>query len=226
MPAGNAARKVGIRYVGSATFSQPEATNGNKFPNGSLSGGISANIVAGDFYLLIGAPHPASATVDVDSGGGTPTAVSSTAKTVVEYGIATTSNLVIEMRNPLGSQPTFYAAVHVWRGVDTSTPMDVAVVETNHGTSTPDPASITPVTAGAVILAGGAIDIGAGGVQAMSIPLDNAIGSSGSSAQSVYCVGSYSAWTSGAYNPPSCSWAGTVSDADSFTMALRPKHPS
>lgn len=48
------------------------------------------------------------------------------------------------------------AAVSVWRGVNTSTPLDVAYVTAQGPTSNVNPPAITPITEGAVILACGA----------------------------------------------------------------------
>lgn len=48
--------------------------------------------------------------------------------------------------------------VQVWRGVDTTTPIDVTSVETTGTTGLPDCNSITPVTDGALVLAIGLLD--------------------------------------------------------------------
>lgn len=119
--------------------------------------------------------------------------------------------------------------VHVWRGVDPTTPFDVAsLTATGNNASRPNPPSITPVTSGAVIVACGA------GTQPASTgnyfgefggTMVNAISgfSDGSTSDMGAIIASH-AWTSGAYDPgaatggatsTSCSWAAA-------TMALRP----
>ena len=117
-------------------------------------------------------------------------------------------------------------AIYVLRGVDETTPMDVAATTaTGTNSRVANPPAITPVTTGAVVLAIGAnayidatfpvftapglTDFVSGSFDG---PLDGAIG-----------AGTF-AWTSGAYDPAAFTIAGTTT-ADSwaaFTLALRP----
>jgi hypothetical protein len=118
--------------------------------------------------------------------------------------------------------------IHVWRGVDTTTPLDVAST-TAVGTNTdrPNPPAITPSTAGAVVVAigGGSVENPPGAVLTqpgselsnfLSIKSDDVEGA-------VIAAGSY-AWTSGAFDP--VAWTGGNNHADSswaaVTLALRP----
>lgn len=114
-------------------------------------------------------------------------------------------------------------SIHVWRGVDTTTPMDVtATTATGANSGQPNPPAITPTTGGAVIVvAGGAADTSS---ITLTSSLDNfrtETNDPGTFAASVG-LGSVS-WTGGSYDPP--AWGGVVSSFASWaavTMALRP----
>ena len=119
------------------------------------------------------------------------------------------------------------AAVQVWRGVDTSTPLDVTgTPATTTNSPRGNPPSVTPTTSGAVVIAGGAGTQGTGG-SAITVP------SGMSDGVTAFCDGTTSdvcawiasaAWTSGAYDPP--AWtdgAGSSSNsAAAQTIAIRP----
>lgn len=120
------------------------------------------------------------------------------------------------------------AAVQVWRGVDTSTPLDVTgTPSTTTNGSRGDPPSVTPTTSGAVVIAGGAgTQVDTGG-SAFTVPSGMSNGVSVISVGSSYTVGVWiasAAWTSGAYNPP--AWTdgqtNTSSSAAAQTIALKP----
>lgn len=121
----------------------------------------------------------------------------------------------------------FATTVQVWRGVDTTTPLDVtSTTATGINTSLANPPSITPTTAGAIIIAGGAACQTSAGA-AFTIPSGMANGVSvngnGSTADIGVFIASY-AWTSGAYDPAAVT-GGTTSTSSSWaatTIALRP----
>ncbi|KPF74575.1 hypothetical protein IP68_12510 [Blastomonas sp. AAP25] len=123
-------------------------------------------------------------------------------------------------------------AIHVWRGVDATTPFDTtATTATRTNGWAPDPPAITPVTSGAVIVAYGA---GVGGVTTAAIGtmvgtglsnfLTRAFASGG--VRSVAIGGGSAAWSSGAFNPAAftiSSGTDSVSNAaTALTLALRP----
>lgn len=117
-------------------------------------------------------------------------------------------------------------AVHVWRGVDTTTPMDVTPLSNGGGnTGIPDPSAITPVTAGAYVIA-----IGIGTSNTTRTPTaptgysnlvfkSNLV--SGISQTIAFCS---KAWTSGAEDPG--AFGGMDSNGQNtnvaYTIALRP----
>lgn len=123
------------------------------------------------------------------------------------------------------------AAIHVWRSVDSGTPLDVsATTATGTGTGQPNPPSITPISTGAVVIAVGG-GSGPSGMEAnfTQSELSNFITESegnndvaGNVVTATVGMGSF-AWSSGAFNP--AAWTGGSTDAgDSWTaisIALR-----
>jgi hypothetical protein len=120
-----------------------------------------------------------------------------------------------------------HTIVQVWRNANTGTPQDATVTEaTGVNTGRGDPPSITPVTAGAVVIACG---IGAqpSGSSAFTVPSGMSNGVSGytdgTTAGCGVWIASF-AWTSGAYNP--AAWTGGTDSASASwcaqTLALRP----
>lgn len=119
-------------------------------------------------------------------------------------------------------------AVHVFRGVDPTTPWDTAST-TASGTASgrPNPPSITPATAGAWILWLGSSAAATGA--AYTAPTDfSADWLGGTTADTADCMqgaGYYTGWASGAYDPAAISAGGTTGAADSWvakTAVLRP----
>lgn len=116
-------------------------------------------------------------------------------------------------------------AIHVWRGIDTVTPIDVTTTTaTGINFGRPNPPSITPSTSGAIILAAGSM---ARSIlpDAFTSALDHfltAVGDGGNG-KTVVGLGSHD-WAGGAYDP--VEWGGG-SDASTAswtaaTLALRP----
>ncbi len=133
----------------------------------------------------------------------------------------------------ISSSPQGYAGiimVSVWRGVDPSTPLDVAAVQTS-GINSPfaNPGSITPSTSGAVILL-----FGAGATGTAAVPysdpgdltefqsLDN--DQSGLGGRSTVGGMGYKTWTSGAFD--AAQWVtggGSQFSWVATALALRPE---
>ena len=116
--------------------------------------------------------------------------------------------------------------VQVFRNIDPTTPLDVAAVSAiGSGTGRPDPASITPVTVGAVVLicAGGGAAAGANYVAPANYATHFLTGFSVDTNDAMVGSG-YRAWTSGAEDPAAYT-GGTTGATDSwaaYTIALRP----
>ncbi len=119
------------------------------------------------------------------------------------------------------------AVAHVWRGADPTTPLDVTTLTaTGSNGSRPNPPAITPVTAGAVVLACGAGTQGASG-SAFTVfsGMGNAvsINADGSTSDAGVLIASV-AWTSGSYDPAAAT-GGATSTSSSWaaaTLVLRP----
>ncbi|MDZ4306606.1 hypothetical protein [Allopontixanthobacter sp.] len=117
------------------------------------------------------------------------------------------------------------AALQVWRGVDQTTPLDVAIATAVGGnTGRPDPPSITPVTAGSVVSVVGAA-AGDSFAALTSSDLDNFIQliSVGGVALAIVAAGSMP-WSGGAVDP-ALFGGGTEAVNASWTaasIALRP----
>ena len=120
--------------------------------------------------------------------------------------------------------------VHVWRGVDLVTPIDVTTVTTtgiNSGTPTPPP--LTPITPGAIILAGAGNAHSGGSTPVFTATyLSNFLTiSANDTNDATGGLGSVE-WASGTYTPATWTWSGTPSSGFSrvaFTTALRPAVP-
>jgi hypothetical protein len=124
-------------------------------------------------------------------------------------------------------------AVYVFRNVDQSTPMDVTpTTATGGNTADANPAAITPVTAGSVIvlLAGAADAVGAAASVNFTGGPSGTAGftqdrSGGTNDEWAAVAGAYyTGWSSGAYDAGAFSTAGGGTDASwaAFTIALRP----
>jgi hypothetical protein len=118
--------------------------------------------------------------------------------------------------------------VLVFRGVDPTTPLDVAAVSaTGTGTTRFNAAAITPTTAGAFIVV-----FGGGAASASTTALGTPSGLSGWAAYNGADTndgsaggGYYDGWTSGSYDPAAPTTGGSVNAANSWaawTIALRP----
>lgn len=117
-------------------------------------------------------------------------------------------------------------AVQVWRGVDETTPLDVTrTTDTGIDTVLCDPPAITPITSGAIIVAGGA-GAHAGGTQTYSSPdLSGFISVGGNDVVDVTIGLGYTIWTSGTFDFAPFTFSGTDTVAStwaSVTLALRP----
>lgn len=129
-----------------------------------------------------------------------------------------------------GSGNSLYGStvmVHAWRGVDPSTPLDVAIT-TGTGTSSgiANAPSITPLTAGAQILViGAAAGTYSSYLQNTGSALSNFLSARNNDTYNVSSAMGSVAWTSGAYDPVAFTLAGADDTAWSWaaaTIALRP----
>jgi hypothetical protein len=119
-------------------------------------------------------------------------------------------------------------AIHVWRGIDTTTPLDVTTQAINQiNTGIPNPSATTPSTANSVILvaAGSAHNGGTDTYTAAQLANFLTVGQGGNTNDATVGLGSFN-WVSGAFDPNAFTWSQT--DSTSFstisaTLTLRPK---
>lgn len=225
---------MALQYVGGATATKAGATSGNSTISlTSLTGGISSSAAAGDIVIAAFATGSSVVrTLSITDGTNAYTLIGS----ALYSNLTTDTNLRVAYKVLTGADasvtfgPTGNAAdagamaVHVWRGVDTATPLDVTATKAT-GTSTgrPNPAAITPSTSGSVVIAVGAASAGTGAVFTSSDLSNFRTATSADTYDAMIGIGSY-AWTSGAFDPAQFG-GGTTDAGDSWaaiTLALRP----
>lgn len=147
----------------------------------------------------------------------------------VSYAImGSTVDTTLTIRSSQSARNAQRWVIHVFRGVDATTPLDVtSTYATGTATGRPNPAAITPVTAGAWIMAFYASAAATGA--AYTAPTDFATdwlgGTQADTADCMAGAGYYTGWTSGSYDPAAITAGGTTNAADAWTattIALRP----
>lgn len=212
----------GISFVGGATGFQ--STN-----SGSLSlSGLS--IEDDDFAVLVisrtsAVPLPTGWTEVYRANGSDPTAG-------VSYGICIATKFMTAGESSISftSHSNTAYAVQIFRGVDTSSPLDVATqIQTFvNDTPRPNPPSITPVTAGAMVVACGGSHGAFDANDFTSSDLTNFLSQQNEDASfdPLVGIGYIADWESGAVDPAQFGGGATANptwcSAASATIALRP----
>ncbi len=223
-----------LTYVGgkSAAFAGSTGTNTNVALNSGLAGGVAASVSAGDFVIIayaVGSTADRALTISGYTLVASELYANGTtydANLRVAYKFMPSTPDTTAVLGPTGATADGGAyAVHVWRNVDPTNPLDVTpTTATGTGTSRANPPAITPATPGAVVLAASAGAAATGTTayvfasSANLVQANQAATNDGRAA-----LASYS-WTSGALDPAASS-AGSNNAADSWasiTMALRP----
>lgn len=127
---------------------------------------------------------------------------------------------------PLSNSDSGVVAVQVWRNVNASTPLDVPVETASvENTVLCDPPAITPISGGAVVVAGGASAHGRNVETYSSSDLTGFISVGANNSNDATIGLGYHFWSSGSFDPAQF----TFSDGDdsrasccSITLALRP----
>jgi hypothetical protein len=232
--AGNSAA---IQYVGGYAAGFAGSTTGQSVSLTSLTGGIASAPAADDLVIVYYGVSTLSAdiAIGVDTAGYTEVAELfqtdlSAANLSVSYKVmGSTPDTTVTVSS--SNQITYHRAVaiQVWRGVDKILPLDVArTTATGANSILCNPPSITPSTAGSVIVAGG---VGAAGSTNNIVFSSSDLSSfltAGSAIGSAYNANiglGYKTWTSGAFDPA----AFTINTSDNtgwswaaVTLALRP----
>lgn len=234
---------MAITYVGGVQGGRAGATSTTtQSLSGTLTGGVASSPSTGDIVVVLcaaAADTTAAPSQDI-SGNNSGAYVGLTAQSSV---VATTYDTyqrvsyqiqggTVDTSITIPSSGSIRNAqrwiVHVFRNVDSTTPMDVtATYATGTGTGRPNPAAINPTTAGAWICAFYASAAATGA--AYTAPTDFATdwlgGTTADTADIMTGGGYYTGWTSGSYDPAAITAGGTTNAADTWaatTIALRP----
>jgi hypothetical protein len=209
--------------------------------NGTLTGGSDSSPSQGDI-VLVAAGHGATASSAPTCSGNTMGAYTGVHNALYSndtwdtnfrtfYMIqGATPDITLTIARTNNTTYGGATAVHVWRNVDQSTPIDITPTTNsanNQSASRPDaPVSNTPTMAGAIIIAAGTgMQTTAG--SAFTIPANMTNGQSAFFDGSTSDAGTFIAsavWTSGTFNPDAVT-GGTTSTSGSHastTFALRP----
>lgn len=222
-----------IEFVGGVA-NRSGANNAFSIPLTSLSGGLSSSPQAGDVVIVAIAVGIDDATTNPISISGYTTLASLISNPSeandddlyfnVAYKVLSSSDTSISASG-LGSSTTY--AVHVWRNVSNSTPIDVSPTTVTDSLRIATPPSITPVTPGAVILS--AMGIGSDSLNATfsNSSMENLFtaGDANSSLQESSVGIASIAWSgSGSYTPTGWAISSTdnTSSGAAVTLALRP----
>lgn len=224
-----------IEYVGGKTHAFPGTTSTTNISLTDLTGGLASAPADGDLVVAV---------YGIGSQPGFATDISITpdytevAEVSAYLGKIYETDLCVAYKRMGASPDTSVTvsgtgdalcagavAVHVWRGIDSVSPMDVTrTTATGAGSGNPNPPAITPANADAVILV-----CGSGGSQdgvVFNTPSDLSNFRRAWQADTIDVVvgiGSH-VWTDGAFDPE--AWTGnTAFDTESWaaiTLALRP----
>lgn len=231
-----------IQYVGGATAGKAGAISGNSTIalNSGLTGGIASSAAAGDLVIAVfGTGATANNTLAITDGSTDYTLIDSElyqddtfdTNLRVAYKFMGGSPDASTTFGPTGNANDAGAmGVYVFRGVDPTTPLDVAAVSGQAAdTSRVVPPDITPSTAGAYVAVVGAAAHN-GGVDTFTTTnfLFDFFTQGGTNDTNDVTIGAalFDDWTSGATNY--ATWGHSQTDSTSFswagiTLALRPE---
>lgn len=227
-----------ITYVGGASATSGAGTDYSITLN-SLSGGVSSAPQLGDLIFVvtgIATTNISQRDVGVTTSGYTQAFAdlfsnnTFEATMVVAYKVSDGTETSVTVLGSGSGNRGAASVVHVWRNVNTTTPLDVTpTTSLGVSSSRPNAPAITPVTAGAVILACGLGASSSSNTTPLTTPsgMTNGVNvnGTGTNTSCKTSIASYSGWTSGAYDP--AAWTDGSGDASNAwcaaTIALRPK---
>ncbi len=239
-PAEEEAAAGGISFVGGTTAAVIDSGTATVTLNSGLTGGSGSAALEDDYVVLFGAAAFSQITPKNITNNGSWGSISAQIEandshdsTSEVFGkvMGATPDTSVGIDTDANSQSSVVAIALVFRGVDTTTPMDVSSTR-DEGTNAaaPDHASITPITSGAWVVMCGAVGHDSGS-QTFSWAGADGIFSDGENdtddcaAYAAY----YDGWSSGAFDPNATlgnpTFSGTSDTGDSWlahTLALRP----
>lgn len=233
------ARRVGeISYVGGKSVGFAGTTSGATISLTDLAGGIASSPAEGDIVIVA---------FGVGTQGRSPTLTITDASDVAYTEVGTTLRELADDNDAqlavfykvMGSTPDTAlkrsgtgntadggsVSIHVYRGVDQSTPFDVtSTTATGINSSLPDPPAITPSTAGAVVVVAAAGTAPTLTVNWTTSGLSGVVQSVGEDTSDGRSMLGYATWISGPVDIAKFTGGGTTTDRSwaARTMALRP----
>lgn len=223
----------GVHFVGGKLLTWPENAS-QAIPLTDLTGGVASAPGPGDLVIIaFGFRADTNQDLAIVTGGYTEVADLFGSDTIsaqlgVFYKVMSGSpDISVTVGSTTATddgQP--YAAIHVWRGIDGTTPMDVAAtIATGASSTIPNPPAITPVTAGAIIIGIGLSGNISSTGGAYTHPAFSNLVTAGTLDGCSIAIGSIQWPGSGAYDPAAfgISWSNsTVPGWCAATLALRP----
>jgi hypothetical protein len=224
---------MAISLVGRKTFAFEGTTSNQSISLTDLTGGTDTAPSAGDvvvvYYGVGGSSNNQTMTVNSGFTQLAQIVANDTCDAYLRVAykvMGGTPDTSVEVSQTTSANWPGAGVILVFRGVDTTTPLDVAHTTASAlNTALADPPSVTPSTSGAWVVSGG---IGAhnNGLHTFSSSDLTGFLSVGFDDSVDVTVGvGYHQWTSGAFNPAAFTFSGTDSTINSWaalTLALRP----
>lgn len=218
-----------ISFVGSKVAASSAAGNPWNIPLTDLTGGSDSAPQAGDLVLVQGSAritvpgvtgYATIQNLNVDSGN-------QACRAGWFWKRLTSADTSIDVVRSSSSGEGLIYTIHVFRGVDATTPFDVSETTASSTSAIQiNPPSITPVTPGAWIYLGGAngSDAGWGNIGAPSASYLSGYKSAILATSIPHAAGSgyYDAWTSGAYDGAAFTGVSQPRSMIAIAVALKP----
>jgi hypothetical protein len=225
---------MAISLVGSKIHTFANTTSAKVISLTDLTGGIDTAPSSGDLVVIAYARyHTADIALGVDTSGYVERAElysndsNDTNLSVSDKVMGGTPDTSVTVSAPTSSTDDNSVTIHVFRGVDTTTPMDVTATTATGGNSLlANPPAITPDTSGAWVYAAGAgANNGISGASFSSSDLTGFISANSDFSKGMTLGAGYYEWSSGSFDPAAFTFSGSDNVSHSWaavTLALRP----
>ena len=226
---------MAITYVGGKAVGVLGRTTDLTISLADLSGGLDVTPSQGDFVVLCyGIGSNSARTPSVVTSGYTPlgqvnavfASVTQSRFNVFYKRMGSTPDTEVVVSGTGSTNDGGAVSIHVLRGVDASTPLDVTSTSAiGSGTARANPPAITPSTSGALVLASGfSGNANAGGTYTSSDLSNFVTANADDNVNGSIGAGTFE-WSSGSFDPAVFTYSGIDGSANSwaaYTLALRP----